>query len=136
MLGIAPREVGTQCCRQEIGGQEVRLAQGASEKHVASATNDPGIDVEEYKRRGIETNYRLLESMRAKTGSTGHGPRVTCVAITIVLLNAWVLVGALAKLPGDAACAGRPIRLHSALVAMAVLVWYPDTGPGPPPIAL
>ena len=73
--------------------------------------------------------------MRVKTRSSKHGPRVTCVAVTIMLFNAWVLVGALARLPGDAACAGRPIRLHSALVAMAVLVWYPDTGPGPPPIA-
>ncbi len=106
------------------------------EKYIAFATNDPGIDVDKYSKRwGIETNYRMLESMRVKTRSTGHGPRVMCMAITIMLFNAWVLVGALAGLPGDAARAGRPIRLHSALVAMAVLVWYPDTGPGPPPIA-
>ena len=48
----------------------------------------------------------MLESMRVKTKSTKHDPRVMCMAITIVLFNAWVLVGALAMLPSDAAARG------------------------------
>ena len=123
-------------CRFHYGSKEDDWRKEPHEKDIAFATNDPGIDVEEYSKRwGTGTCCRLLESMRVETRSTGHGPRVTCVAITIMLLNAWVLVGALAGLPGDAACAGRPIRLHSALVAVAVLAWYQDTGPCPPPIA-
>ena len=79
--------------------------------------------MERYSTRwGTGTNCRMLESARVKTRSTGHGPRVMCVAITMMLFNAWVLVGALERMASDASFAGPAIKLLSALVAMAVLV--------------
>ena len=100
------------------------------EKHIAFATSDPGIDVEEYSKRwGIETAYRQLEGMRARTRTRAHGPRVAYLALTMILFNAWIVVDALHRL----ACAPRrtrpSVKLRSALEVMLKVL---RTGPGPP----
>ena len=46
------------------GSKEDDWRKEPHEKHVAFATNDPGIDVDKYSRRwGTGTNYLMLESM-------------------------------------------------------------------------
>ncbi len=101
------------------------------EKHISFATNDPDIDVEEYSRRwGIETGYRLLESMRITTRSRHHGSRVMCMAMTIMLFNSWILVDALMRLDCKAQGTKTMIRLYSMLSILLELMM--KRGPGPP----
>ena len=57
------------------------------------------------------------------------------MVITIMLFNAWVPLCALARLASDASFEGPAIKLHSALVVIALLVWGVDACPGPPPVA-
>ncbi len=100
------------------------------EEYIAFATNDPELDVAEYaKRWGIETGYRQIEDVRAKTRSGRHGPRVLYMALTVMLFNVWIVIDALHRL----ACAVQgpepAIPLRSALMAMP---FFLQSGPGPP----
>ena len=100
------------------------------EKYIAFATSDPELDVAEYaKRWGIETGYRQIEDVRAKTRSSRHGPRVFYMALTMMLFNLWIVIDALHRL----ACAVQgpepAIPLRSALTAM---LFFLQSGPGPP----
>ena len=100
------------------------------EKYIAFATSDPELDVAEYaKRWGIETGYRQIEDVRAKTRSSRHGPRVFYMALTMMLFNLWIVIDALHRL----ACAVQGpepvIPLRSALTAM---LFFLQSGPGPP----
>ena len=61
------------------------------EKFIAFATNIPWIDVEKYAMRwGIETGYRMIENIMAKTSSIGVAPRVIYFAYALLLYNMWV----------------------------------------------
>ena len=102
----------------------------AWEKHIAFATNDPSIDVDQYSKRwGIETGYRQIEDMRARTRTRGHGPRVMCMALTMMLFNAWIVADALHKLECGIEGPAPATKLHSALTMMEVVL---SQGPGPP----
>ena len=102
----------------------------AWEKHIAFATNDPSIDVDLYSKRwGIETGYRQVEDMRARTRTRGHGPRVMCMALTMMLFNAWIVADALHRLECGIEGPAPATKLHSALTMMEVVL---SQGPGPP----
>ena len=61
------------------------------EKFIAFATNAPWLDVEKYAMCwGIETGYRMIENIRAKTSSTGVAPRMIYFAYALLLYNMWV----------------------------------------------
>lgn len=54
---------------------------------------DPGQVFELYRRRfGIETSYRLMNTMRARTSSTSVTLRLFYVALALLLLNLWSYV--------------------------------------------
>ena len=100
------------------------------ERNIAFATNYPGIDVEEYSKRwGIETAYRQLEGMQARTRTRAHGPRVAYLALTMILFNARITAGALHRL----ACAPRRTRPFVKLrSAPAVMLAVLRSSLGPP----
>lgn len=53
----------------------------------------PSQVADEYRRRfGIETSYRLMNTMRARTTSTSAAFRLFLVALALLLLNLWVYV--------------------------------------------
>ena len=65
--------------------------------------------------------------MHVRTRTRGHGPRVMCVAFTLMLFNAWIVADALHKL--ECGIEGpAPAKLHSALSMMAA-VPDPDLAP-------
>lgn len=100
------------------------------EKYIAFATSDPQLDVAEYaKRWGIETGYRQIEDVRAKTRSSRHGPRVFYMALTMMLFNVWIVIDALHRLACAAQGPEPVIPLRSALTAMLFAL---QSGPGPP----
>ena len=48
---------------------------------------------DEYRRRfGIETGYRLMNTVRARTTSTSAAWRLFLVALALLLLNLWAYV--------------------------------------------
>ena len=107
--------------------------EGPWEKHIAFATNDPDIDVEEYSGcRSLETEYRLLEHIRIRTRSRHHGSRVMCMAMTVMLFNSWILADALIRsgLQG----AGHPDDDQVVLHADRRTGADDEEGPGPGPL--
>lgn len=64
-------------------------------QYIAFATNDPGIDVEEYSRRwGIETAYRQIEAARPRTRSCNPEVRTFHFLYAAMLFNVWVVINA------------------------------------------
>ena len=62
------------------------------EEYIAFATNDPGLDPDEYEARwGIESGYASLERIRARTCSRDPVFRQFCFLYTIMVYNAWTL---------------------------------------------
>ena len=60
------------------------------------STSRPGIDVEEYRKRwGIETGYRMIEDVRARTRSNSPDVRFLYFAASVVIYNTWVMAGIL-----------------------------------------
>ena len=58
------------------------------------STSRPGIDVEEYgKRWGIETGYKMIEDVRARTRSESPHVRFLYFAASVVIYNTWVMAG-------------------------------------------
>ena len=58
------------------------------------STSRPGIDVEEYgKRWGIETGYKMIEDVRARTRSESPDIRFLYFAASVVIFNTWVMAG-------------------------------------------
>ena len=65
------------------------------EKYIGFATNKPDLDVEEYARRwGIETGYRMIENVRARTHSKDPVVRLLCFVYSVAFFNAWVMLNA------------------------------------------
>ena len=68
-------------------------ADGLREKYVLYAASDGETDVTLYSDRwGIETGYRQIEEVRARTASRSHGVRVFFFIFAVMLCNIWVLV--------------------------------------------
>ena len=66
---------------------------GLREKYVLYAASDGETDVTLYSDRwGIETGYRQIEEVRARTASRSHGVRVFFFIFAVMLCNIWVLV--------------------------------------------
>ena len=66
------------------------------ERFIGFATNMPQEDAELYaKRWGIETGYRMIENMRAKTCSKNTAARIFCFLYSVVMFNAWVTINML-----------------------------------------
>ena len=77
------------------------------EKFIGFATNMPQADAELYSKRwGIETSYRMIENMRAKTCSKHTAARMFCFLYSVVMFNAWAVVNMLLSVtsnrPGQA----------------------------------
>lgn len=72
------------------------------DKLIGFATNCPDADVEKYaKRWGIETAYRVIENMRAKTRSKQPGARIFCFLYSLLIYNIWILVKILLAATAD-----------------------------------
>ena len=68
---------------------------GLREKYVFYATSNPRMDVSLYASRwGIETGYRMDESIRARTASRSHGVRVFFFLFTLAVHNMHVVMNA------------------------------------------
>ena len=66
------------------------------EKFIGFATNMQLKDSELYSKRwGIETGYRMIEKMRARTRSTNTVSRIFCFLYSVVMFNAWVMINAM-----------------------------------------
>ena len=66
------------------------------ERFIWFATNMPQTDAELYSKRwGIETGYRMIENMRAKTCSKHTAARIFCFLYSVVMFNAWVTINML-----------------------------------------
>ena len=66
------------------------------EKFIGFATNMQLKDSELYSKRwGIETGYRMIEEMRARTRSTKTVSRIFCFLYSVVMFNAWVMINAM-----------------------------------------
>ncbi len=66
------------------------------EKYIGFATNSPNVNVRKYaKRWGIETGYKMIESLRPRTRSTNMASREFCFLYAIIVFNAWVMANAL-----------------------------------------
>ena len=62
-------------------------------KYIGFATNVPSIDVEQYATRwGIETGYRMIESMRPRTRVPDVVARMLCFYYALMAYNEWVLL--------------------------------------------
>ncbi len=65
------------------------------ERYIGFATNRPAASARGYPRRwGIETSYRVIESMRAKTRVADEGARMLCFYYSLLAYNEWVVVRA------------------------------------------
>ncbi len=65
------------------------------EKFIGFATNARGVNVEAYSRRwGIETGYRMIGTMRARTRSKNPAARMFCFVWSVLVFNAWVMANA------------------------------------------
>lgn len=74
---------------------------GLREKYVFYAASDPDLNVSDYaKRWGIETAYRMDESIRAKTASRSRGVRTFFFLFTIAVYNMQVVLNAVHTGPG------------------------------------
>ncbi len=63
------------------------------QKFIGFATNAPTIDVKKYtKRWGVETGYRLVETMRAKTRIQDMAARMLCFYYSLLAYNEWMIV--------------------------------------------
>ena len=63
------------------------------EKYIGFATNDPTIKPERYDSRwGIETGYRLVEDMRAKTRIKNVAARMLCFFYSLLGYNEWMIM--------------------------------------------
>lgn len=68
-------------------------ADGLREKYIFYAASDGEIDVTLYADRwGIETGYRQIDEVRARTASRSHGVRVLYFIFAIMVCNVWVLL--------------------------------------------
>ena len=66
------------------------------EKFIGFATNMQLQDAELYSKRwGIETGYRMIEEMRARTRSTNAVSRIFCFLYSVVMFNAWMMINAM-----------------------------------------
>ena len=66
------------------------------EEFIGFATNMPIQDAELYSKRwGIETGYRMIEEMRARTRSNKTVSRIFCFLYSVVMFNAWVMINAM-----------------------------------------
>ena len=66
------------------------------DKFVAFATNARWVDVVKYgKRGGIETGYRIIEQMRAKTSSQSPTVRTFYLWYSLLVFNLWVIANAM-----------------------------------------
>ena len=71
------------------------------EKYVFYAASDPDINVVVYaKRWGIETSYRMDESIRAKTASRSCGVRIYFFLFTVAVYNRGVVLNEVHTGPG------------------------------------
>ena len=76
-------------------------ADGLREKYVFYAASDPDLDVCMYaKRWGIETSYRMDESIRAKTASRSCGVRIYFFLFTVAVYNMGVVLNEVHTGPG------------------------------------
>lgn len=68
-------------------------ADGLREKYVLYAASDGEVDVTLYSDRwGIETGYRQIDEVRARTASRSHGVRVFFFIFAVMLCNVWIFV--------------------------------------------
>ena len=75
------------------GNKKAKKANAPEDRYIAFATNVPWMDVKEYsKRRTIETCYRLVENVRAKSFGSNRPARLFCFLYSLTLFNAWALV--------------------------------------------
>ena len=114
---------------------------GLREKYVFYATSNPRMDVSLYASRwGIETGYRMDESIRAKTASRSHGVRVFFFLFTLAVHNMYVVLNAVHTGPGEdryqALQTVVEILCDEARIIVSKpdgLQWQPDPGGGEPP---
>ena len=111
-------------------------------KYIAFATNDPGIDVDEYARRwGIETGYRMIESARPRTRSKSPEVRAFCFVYAVLMYNAWVVLNMTRAARGARPAAGHGVpSLTQRDMTMCILflimfeIPRPERRQKPPPL--
>ena len=82
--------------RKKLRKKRRRQKLAPSERYIAFATNNPGLDPDEYSRRwGIETGYRMIENARAKTHSKNPAVRLLCFVFSAAVYNSWVMANAM-----------------------------------------
>ena len=113
-----------------------RGGRAAEQRLIAFAVSDPKVDVEKYAlRQGIESWYRELERARVRTSARGAGARAMCLAISLLILNAWAVTnGMLADESSWRAAAGAQHVPHAAFShELTLLAYWGRLRPEPPP---
>jgi hypothetical protein len=83
----------TVVCRYKKGRFGDHGVQRLAYVTLGSLKMTPHQVADEYRRRfGIETSYRLMNTMRARTTSTSAAWRLFLVALALLLLNLWAYV--------------------------------------------
>ena len=105
------------------------------EKFIGFATNMPQADAELYSKRwGIETGYRMIENMRAKTCSKHTAARIFCFLYSVVMFNAWVTINMLMSATSKPAGKGKRRMTQTQLkVNLTFVLARHGPDPGEPP---
>ena len=83
----------TVVCRYKKGRFDDQGLQRFAYVTLGTLKMTPHQIADEYRRRfGIETSYRLMNTMRARTTSTSAAFRLFLVALALLLLNLWAYV--------------------------------------------
>ena len=86
------------------------------------------------KRWGIETGYRMIENMRAKTCSKHTAARIFCFLYPVVMSNAWVTINMLLSATSKQAGKRRMTQTRLKVSLAFVLARHqPDSGEPPDP---
>ena len=107
------------------------------EKLIAFAINDPDIDVDAYvKRRGIETGFWQVWSIRIKTRNRNRAARYLVFTLSMALYNCWVFCCTMLTWTNSRTISSEPVMVLYAMVGALLNVhlrgsskpWPPDPG--------
>ena len=122
--------------RKKLRKKRRRQELAPSERYIAFATNNPGLDPDEYSRRwGIETGYRMIEDARAGTHSKNPAVRLPCLAFSAAVYNSRAMANAMLARRHNVSAEEPPItqqQIKDALLFLAVLVDHRQVSKPPP----